>query len=112
TPDGTCQRDYIHVVDLAKAHVAALRKLEGAETNYTVYNIGTGKPSSVLELINAFKTVNQIDVPYTLGERRAGDPAAYYAAADKAEKELGWKAELTIDDAVRSAWRWQQTLKN
>lgn len=108
TPDGTCLRDYIHVVDLAKAHVAALRKLIQTKAGYHVYNIGTGKPVSVLELITTFERVNNVSVPHTLGGRRAGDPAAYHASNKKAEKELGWHAEHTVEDAVRSAWQWQQ----
>ena len=111
TPDGTCLRDYVHVVDLARAHVAALNKLVHDSAGlYEVYNIGTGKPTSVLELIQTFERVNEVKVPHILGERRAGDPAAYCAVADKAARELGWQAENTIEDAVRSAWAWQQTL--
>lgn len=110
TPDGTCQRDYVHVVDLARAHVAALASADRSETtsNYHVYNIGTGKPTSVLELIHAFERINGVSVPYQLGARRAGDPVACYASAKKAHDELGWQAGLTIEDAVRSAWQWAQ----
>lgn len=111
TPDGTCLRDYIHVVDLAKAHVAALRNLMHRPGGYDVYNIGTGKPTSVLELIRTFEQVNGMKVPHVLGARRAGDPAAAYASAEKAETDLGWHAQLTIDDAVRSAWQWQQRVQ-
>jgi len=108
TPDGTCLRDYIHVVDLAKAHIAALEHAASQSNGaFEVYNIGTGKPTSVLELIKTFETVNDVAVPHTLGERRPGDPVACYASAEKAEKELGWKAEKTIEDACRDAWRWQ-----
>lgn len=107
TPDGTCLRDYIHVTDLAKAHVAALQR-KGA--SYDVYNIGTGKPTSVLELLKTFEKVNGIPVPYTLGERRPGDPTALYAAADKALNELGWQAKKTIEDACRDAWQFRRTL--
>ncbi len=111
TPDGTCLRDYIHVVDLARAHVAALKKILADTTgSYTVYNLGTGKPTSVLELIQTFEKVNQVKVPYELGPRREGDPVSYYAIAAKAEQELGWKAVKTVEDAVRDAWRWQQHL--
>jgi len=111
TPDGTCLRDYVHVVDLAQAHVAALQKsFAKAAGGYTVYNIGTSHPTSVLELIQAFERVNNAKVPYQLGPRRPGDPMAYYAIADKAEQELGWKASKTVEDAVRDSWRWQQTL--
>lgn len=112
TPDGTCLRDYIHVVDLAKAHVAALKKILGeSDGGYHVYNVGTGKPTSVMELITAFEKVNGVKAPYSVGPRRAGDPAAYYASSAKAEKELGWKATKTIEDSVRDSWRWQQTLE-
>lgn len=111
TPDGTCLRDYIHVVDLAKAHVAALRNLMHRPGGYDVYNIGTGKPTSVLELIRTFEQVNGMKVPHVLGARRAGDPAAAYASAEKAEIDLRWHAQLTIDDAVRSAWQWQQRVQ-
>jgi len=107
TKDGTCERDYIHVMDLAQAHVTALEKLEAkSNQNYHVYNIGTGKPTSVLELIKSFETVNNIQVPYSIGPRRPGDPVAFFAAPDKARKELGWQATKTIEDAVRDAWNW------
>lgn len=107
TKDGTCLRDYIHVVDLAKAHIAALNK---ATPGFTVYNIGTSVPTSVLELIKTFERVNRVKVPHVLGERRAGDPVACYAVADKALAELGWEAHKTIEDAVRDAWNWQQKI--
>jgi len=111
TKDGTCERDYIHVVDLAKAHVAALGKISTTKTGkYHVYNVGTGHPTSVKEMIATFESVNGIRVPHTMGPRRAGDPVAYYASAAKAEQELNWRAEKTLEDAVRDAWRWQQTL--
>ncbi len=111
TPDGTCLRDYVHVVDLAKAHVAALKKLENGEIGYHVFNIGTGTPTSVFELINSFQTVNQVSVPYSIGDRRPGDPVAYYASAEKAKQELDWHATKTIEDAVRDAWRWHKSLE-
>ncbi len=110
TADGTCLRDYIHVVDLAKAHVAALANIHKGNKNFRVFNIGTGRPTSVLELIKAFEKVNGIKVSYKLGPRRAGDPTAFYASAKKAAEELGWKAERTIEDAVADTWRWQQKL--
>ncbi len=109
TPDGTCQRDYIHVADLAKAHIAALNHLlEQPGGYYDVFNVGTGKPTSVLELVGAFEKVNGVKVPHVLGERRTGDPRATYADAGKIEHTLSWKATKTIEDAVRSAWEWQQ----
>lgn len=112
TPDGTCQRDYIHVVDLARAHVKALDKIMARQEGiYDVYNIGTGRPTSVKELITAFEEVNKVTVPHQLGERRAGDPAVSYAVADKAHRELGWKATKSVADAVRDSWQWQQYLQ-
>ncbi|HSX17912.1 MAG TPA: UDP-glucose 4-epimerase GalE [Candidatus Saccharimonadales bacterium] len=113
TPDGTCLRDYIHVVDLAKAHVAALQKLEKKDSaeNYSVYNLGTGKPTSVLELLKTFEKVNGVKVPYKIGPRRPGDPAAYFASPKKANKGLGWKTQRSVQDAVADAWRWQQTIE-
>jgi len=101
TVDGTGVRDYIHVVDLAEGHVAAIEKMgEGV----SVYNLGTGKGTSVLELVNAFIEVNGVDVPYEIVGRRAGDIAEFYADASKAERELGWKAKLGIWEMVRDAW--------
>ncbi len=111
TADGTCLRDYIHVVDLAKAHVAALVKAQEQKTGgYEMYNLGTGKATSVLELIEAFERVNGVKVPYEIGGRRAGDPVEYFAVPDKANRELGWRTELTIEDAVRSAWKWREAI--
>lgn len=111
TPDGTCLRDYIHVVDLAKAHVIALRHLLKQKPGYyDVFNVGTGKPTSVMELINTFERVNNIAVPHHISDRRPGDPPAYYADPHKIYRILGWKAEKTVEDAVSSAWHWQQRL--
>lgn len=105
TPDGTGVRDYIHVVDLAKGHVKALENMkQGAH----VYNLGTGKGTSVLELIDTFKKVNNVEVPYEIVTRRPGDLAECYADVSKAERELGWKAEKTLEDMVRDAWRFEQ----
>lgn len=101
TVDGTGVRDYIHVVDLAKGHVKALERIK---PGVSIHNLGTGKGTSVLELVNAFKMVNGVDVPYEIVGRRAGDVAVCYADPSKAEAELGWKAELTIEDMVRDAW--------
>jgi len=109
TPDGTCLRDYIHVVDLAKAHVAALE--HAGEQQFHIYNVGTGTPTSVLELISTFEKVTGKQVPHTLGARRPGDPVAYYASPKRANEELNWKAEKTIEDACRDAWRWQENQK-
>ena len=112
TPDGTCIRDYIHVVDLAKAHIAALERLlkENNESNYEVFNIGTGKGSSVLEVIKAFEKVTGQALPYKIVGRRAGDVVSAYANTYKAKKELLWKAELTLEDALLSAWNWEKKL--
>ncbi len=105
TIDGTGVRDYIHVVDLAKGHVKAIENLKDV---VNIYNLGTGRGTSVLELVNAFMKVNDIDVPYEIVGRRPGDIATCYADASKAEKELGWKAELGIEEMVRDAWRFEE----
>lgn len=113
TPDGTAIRDYIYVVDLAKAHVAALKKLMNAQedTVVDIYNLGTGKGSSVLEVVKAFEKANDVVVPYQICDRRAGDITIAYANADKAEKELQWKAETSLEDALRTIWQWQKYLE-
>jgi UDP-glucose 4-epimerase len=112
TPDGTCIRDYIHVVDLAKAHVKALQVLaERSETSYyDVFNIGTGQGNSVLELIHTFEEATGVKLDYTLGPRRAGDVVAVYADVTKATEGLGWKAEKSLADGLKDSWRWQQKL--
>lgn len=105
TVDGTGVRDYIHVVDLAEGHVKAIENLhEGVN----VYNLGTGRGTSVLELVDAFVKVNGVDVPYEIVGRRPGDIAKCYADAGKAERELGWKTRLGVEDMVRDAWRFEQ----
>jgi UDP-glucose 4-epimerase len=106
TPDGTGVRDYIHVVDLAKAHVSALEKLKKDNGTF-IYNIGTGRGYSVLEMIDAFSKACGHPVPYEIGPRRPGDVATVLADPSKAQKELGWKAELGLDEMVNSAWKWQ-----
>lgn len=106
TPDGTGVRDYIHVVDLAKAHLAALDHLDHPDV-YKAYNIGTGRGISVLEIIKAFSDASGKEIPYTIIDRRPGDIASCYADPSLAEKELNWKAELSITDACRDGWRWQ-----
>ncbi|MGL5439535.1 MAG: UDP-glucose 4-epimerase GalE [Filifactoraceae bacterium] len=103
TIDGTGVRDYVHVVDLAKGHVLAIKKILN-ETGINIYNLGTGKGSSVLEVINTFSRVNNITVNYKIAERRSGDIASCYADTHKAEKELGFKAEKTLDDMCRDNW--------
>ncbi|TXF79188.1 UDP-glucose 4-epimerase GalE [Chryseobacterium sp.] len=113
TADGTAIRDYIYVVDLAKAHVKALQKLldETSETVIDIYNLGTGKGSSVLEVVEAFERANHVEVPYQICERRAGDITVAFANADKAERELGWKAETILEEALRTTWEWQKYLQ-
>ena len=112
TPDGTCLRDYLHVVDLAIGHIKALEKLDKSENGVYYYNLGTGKPVSVLELVTTFGKVNNIDVPFKYGQRRAGDLDEFYADSTKAERELGWKAERTIEDMCRDSWNYIQKNKN
>ena len=98
TPDGTCLRDYIHVVDLAKGHVAVIDKME---PGVLIYNLGSGKATSVLEMVKAFEAASGQRLPYKVAARREGDLAEFYADPSKAERELGWKTELTIEDAMR-----------
>lgn len=105
TPDGTGVRDYIHVVDLAKGHIAALGKVR--DSGVRVYNLGTGNGYSVLDVIHAFEKACGKKLPYKICPRRAGDIASCYAKADKAFEELGWKAEKNIDDMCASLWKWQ-----
>ena len=114
TPDGTCIRDYIHVVDLAKAHVVALQRLlENKNTsNFEVFNLGTGKGSSVLEAIEAFEKVSGEKLNYTFAPRRPGDVIQAYADTSKANEVLGWKAKSTLDDAMLSAWNWEKKVSN
>ena len=105
TPDGTCIRDYLHVVDLAKGHIKALDKLNEANGVY-IYNLGTGVGYSVLDVVNTFMKATGKNVPYKITERRAGDLPAFYADATKAEKELGWKAEKSLEDMCRDSWHY------
>ncbi|PTM11163.1 MAG: UDP-glucose 4-epimerase GalE [Bacteroidetes bacterium] len=113
TIDGTCIRDYIHVVDLAKAHVIALERLlkNKNKSNYETFNLGTGKGSSVLEVIQSFERVTGLKLNYKIADRRAGDVISAYADTSKANDELGWKAQLTLDDAMKSAWKWEQNIR-
>ena len=110
TPDGTAIRDYIHVVDLAKAHITALKRLmeDNNKKDFEVFNIGTGKGSSVLEVIKAFEKVTNTKLNYKIVGRREGDITAAYADTTLANKELGWKNEKTLEDALLSAWKWQK----
>ncbi|MDA8686230.1 UDP-glucose 4-epimerase GalE [Robiginitalea sp.] len=114
TKDGTCIRDYIHVVDLAKAHVVALERLfAGANSeNYEVFNVGTGTGSSVLEVIESFERVSGKSLNYKIVGRRAGDVIAAYADTQKANHVLGWKAQSSLDDAMKSAWDWEQKIRS
>ena len=107
TPDGTCVRDYIHVVDLAKGHLAAINAVR-EETGAMEYNLGTGKGYSVLDIVNAFEKVNGVKVPYVITGRRAGDAAKCYSDPSKANKELKWKAERDIEQMCRDAWNFVQ----
>lgn len=111
TSDGTGVRDYIHVVDLAKGHVAALRYAE-CHRGSEIFNLGTGNGTSVLELIHTFEKANDLNVPYQIAPRRSGDIAVSYAATDKAENLLCWKAEKSIEDMCRDSWSWQQNMQN
>ena len=106
TPDGTGVRDYIHVVDLARGHVAALNWMNGRE-GVEIFNLGTGKGTSVLEVIRAFSKACGKDLPYVIKPRRGGDIAENYGDASKAEREMGWKAQYNIDDMCRDSWNWQ-----
>ncbi len=114
TPDGTGIRDFIHVVDLAQAHIATLESLfseKNISKGFSIYNIGTGKGTSVKELIKTFEQVTGVPVPHTVGTRRPGDIAACYANPQKIKKELKWEAKLSLAQALEDAWRWQQNLK-
>ena len=114
TPDGTCIRDYIHVVDLAKAHVIALKRLLGNKNkaNYETFNLGTGKGSSVLEVVKSFEKVSGEKLNYKIVGRREGDIISAYADTNKANDELGWKTQLSLDDAMSSAWKWEQKVRS
>ena len=114
TEDGTCIRDYIHVVDLAKAHVIALELLieNKSLSNYEVFNLGTGKGSSVLEVIQSFEKVSGRKLNYKIAERREGDVISAYADTTHANKVLGWKTESSLDDAMASAWNWEKKIRN
>lgn len=113
TPDGTCIRDYIYVCDLARAHVAAVRRMFGkcAENRFEVFNLGTGRGLSVLELVNAFMEVTGVQVPYRFAPRRAGDIEQVWADPSLANEVLGWKADTPIADVLASAWKWECHLR-
>lgn len=106
TQDGTCERDYLHVVDLAAGHVKALKIL--GNRGISIFNLGTGNPVSVLNMVKSFSRITGIDIPHAIGERRSGDLDAFWADATKAEQELGWQAEKGLEQMMSDTWRWQQ----
>ena len=112
TEDGTCKRDYIDIVDLAKAHVCAVKRMLDGEMKepYEIFNIGTGRPLSVLELVNAFEKVNGLKLNWKYAPRRAGDVVAIWADPTLANKELGWKAERSVEETLAAAWAWEKKL--
>src|SRR5690554_281403 len=113
TEDGSCIRDYIHVVDLAKAHVIAMERLlsEKNESNYEFFNLGTGRGSSVLEVVNSFQNTTGEKLNYKIVERRPGDVISVYADTKKANEVLGWKSEKTMEEALASAWKWEKKVR-
>jgi UDP-glucose 4-epimerase len=113
TPDGTPIRDYLHVVDLAKAHVAALKRMSDnrMKSPYEVFNLGTGRGNSVMEIIQSFERVSGVKLSYQVVARRPGDIVKIWADPSYANKELGWKSEKSLDEMIKSAWEWQKTLK-
>ena len=114
TADGSCIRDYIHVVDLAKAHVVALQRLlnDKGDSNFEIFNIGTGRGSSVLEVVNAFEKVTSQKLNYKIVDRRPGDVVSVYADTQKANNELGWKSEKSMEDSLLSSWNWEKKVRN
>ena len=112
TEDGTCKRDYIDIVDLAKAHVCAVARMldDRMEQPYEIFNIGTGRPLSVLELVNAFEKVNGIKLNWKFAPRRAGDVVAIWADPSLANEKLGWKAERSTEETLAAAWAWEKRL--
>ena len=113
TPDGTAIRDYIHVVDIAKAHVIALQRLLNKKNleKVEIFNLGTGTGSSVLEVITTFEKVSGLKLPYKIVPRREGDVVAAFANTNKANAILGWKAQSTLEEALASAWKWEQKIR-
>ncbi|RYD85456.1 MAG: NAD-dependent epimerase/dehydratase family protein, partial [Sphingobacteriales bacterium] len=114
TPDGSCIRDYIHVVDLAEAHVAAIQKQEqgSSDENYDVFNIGTGRGYTVLEAIKAFETENDVKLNYQIGARREGDIEKVWGDTTKSKQGLDWEAKFGIKEMMSSAWKWEKYLEN
>ena len=113
TPDGSCLRDYIDVVDLAKAHVVAITRMveDKNKQKYEIFNVGTGNGVSVLELVQSFERVNELKLNYKIAPRRPGDVVAIWADTTLANEELGWKAERSLDDTLRSAWAWEKNVR-
>ena len=113
TPDGSCIRDYINVVDLAKAHVIAVQRMlqKKQKSDVEIFNLGTGRGLSVLELLDIFQKVNKVKVPYKIVGRREGDIEQVWANPARANKELGWKAQSSVEDTLKSAWKWELKLK-
>jgi len=113
TVDGTCIRDYIDVVDLAKAHVAALKKAlsKGNQTNFEIYNLGSGNGSSVLEVIHSFEKVTEMTLNYEIGDRREGDVTAAYADTSLANEKLNWNTEVSLDESILNAWNWEKKIR-
>jgi len=114
TPDGSCLRDYIHVVDLAKAHVQACKRLleQLQQSAFEVFNLGTGKGTSVLQIISSFEKITGQQLNYVIGDRRKGDAPAIFADVDRANNVLGWKAILSLDEMIDSSWKWEQNQRN
>ena len=114
TPDGTCLRDYIDVVDLAKAHVATINRMTQGKMrqDYEIFNVGTGRPVSVLELVTKFEKVNNLKLSYKIVSRRPGDVPAVWADVKLANEELGWKAERTLEETLAAAWKWEKRVRN
>ena len=111
TPDGTCQRDYIHVMDLADGHVKAV-EYAATRKGVDIINLGTGTPYSVLDIVHAFEKANNLKLKYEIGPRRAGDLAVCYSNADKAKEVLGWEAKRNLEDMCRDSWNWQKNNPN
>jgi len=113
TVDGTCIRDYIDVVDLAKAHVAALKKVlsKDNDTNFEIYNLGSGNGSSVLEVIHSFEKVTKMTLNYEIGDRREGDVTAAYADTSLANEKLNWNTEVSLDESILNAWNWEKKIR-
>jgi UDP-glucose 4-epimerase len=114
TPDGSCLRDYIDIVDLARAHVVAIDRMvnDKCDERYEVFNIGTGKPVSVFELVKGFEQANDLKLNYKVAARRPGDVTAVWAETSRANEVLGWRAERKLHDTLRAAWQWEKHVRN